>query len=126
MLVTTRGRVATAAIVVAITALASSTSTQTRVRVWVDTDPAIGEPERDVDDGFALVQAFRSPEIQIRGISVVFGNAPLDQGLSIARRIAGSSARRLSAYSRAPRPPTHAEPRPMPPRHSPLRFARNL
>ena len=26
--------------------------------VWIDTDPAIGEPERDVDDGLALVQAF--------------------------------------------------------------------
>jgi pyrimidine-specific ribonucleoside hydrolase len=58
------------------------------VPVWLDTDPAIGEPERDVDDGFALVQAFRSPELAIRGISVVFGNAPLDQGVPIARRLA--------------------------------------
>lgn len=58
-----------------------------RTRVWIDTDPAIGEPERDVDDGFALLQAFRSPELDIRGISVVFGNAPFDQGLPIARRL---------------------------------------
>lgn len=56
--------------------------------MWIDTDPAIGEPERDVDDGFALLQAFRSPELDIRGISVVFGNAPLEQGLPIARRLA--------------------------------------
>lgn len=55
--------------------------------VWIDTDPAIGEPERDVDDGLALVQAFHSPELDIRGISVVFGNAPLDRGLPIARAI---------------------------------------
>ncbi len=54
-------------------------------RVWIDTDPAIGEPERDVDDGFALLQAFRSPELNIRGVSVVFGNAPFDQGLPIAQ-----------------------------------------
>ena len=56
-------------------------------RVWIDTDPAIGEPERDVDDGFALLQAFRSPELDIRGVSVVFGNAPFDQGLPIAQRL---------------------------------------
>ena len=40
-----------------------------------------------MDDGFALVQAFRSRELEIRGISVVFGNAPLNQGLPIARRL---------------------------------------
>lgn len=57
------------------------------LRVWIDTDPAIGEPERDVDDGFALLQAFRSPELDIRGVSVVFGNAPFDQGLPIAQRL---------------------------------------
>ncbi len=59
-----------------------------KTRVWIDTDPAIGEPERDVDDGFALLQAFRSPELDIRGVSVVFGNAPFEQGLPIARRLA--------------------------------------
>jgi inosine-uridine nucleoside N-ribohydrolase len=58
-----------------------------RVSVWIDTDPAIGEPERDVDDGLALVQAFHSPELDIRGVSVVFGNASLDRGLPIARRL---------------------------------------
>ena len=57
------------------------------VAVWIDTDPAIGEPERDVDDGLALVQAFHSPELDIRGVSVVFGNAALDRGLPIARRL---------------------------------------
>ena len=55
--------------------------------VWIDTDPAIGEPERDVDDGVALVQAFHSPELDIRGVSVVFGNAELERGLPIARRL---------------------------------------
>src|SRR2546430_4761749 len=59
----------------------------TPVPVWIDTDPAIGETERDVDDGVALVQAFHSPELDIRGVSVVFGNAALDRGLPIARRL---------------------------------------
>src|SRR5215218_699801 len=57
------------------------------IPVWIDTDPAMGEPERDVDDGLALVQAFHSPELDIRGVSVVFGNAELDRGLPIARRL---------------------------------------
>jgi inosine-uridine nucleoside N-ribohydrolase len=64
--------------------LASAGGAQTRMPVWIDTDPALGEPDRDVDDGFALVQALHSPELEIRGISVVFGNAPLDRGMPIA------------------------------------------
>jgi inosine-uridine nucleoside N-ribohydrolase len=56
--------------------------------VWIDTDPSVQqEGVHEVDDGFALVQAFRSPELQIRGVSVVFGNAPLDQAFPSAQEI---------------------------------------
>lgn len=55
--------------------------------VWIDTDPAVGEKDRDVDDGLALVQAFHSPELAVRGVSVVFGNAPLAAGVPIARTL---------------------------------------
>ena len=75
-----------AALVLAAT-LARLLAAPAPVPVWIDTDPAIGEPERDVDDGLALVQAFHSPELDIRGVSVVFGNAALDRGLPIARRL---------------------------------------
>lgn len=51
MLVLTHGMAAAAMVV----ALASTSVAQTRVPVWIDTDPALGEPERDVDDGLALV-----------------------------------------------------------------------
>lgn len=85
MLVLTRALVT----IVGCIALISEASAQSSVAVWVDTDPAIGEPERDVDDGLALVQAFNSPELDLRGVSVVFGNAPLDRGLPIARRLVG-------------------------------------
>src|SRR6185295_18269982 len=61
----------------------------TPVPVWIDTDPAVGVADRDVDDGFALLQAFRSPEIVVRGVSVVFGNAPLAQAWPIGLRIVG-------------------------------------
>ena len=57
------------------------------IPVWIDTDPAVGVKDRDVDDGFALVQAFNSPEVAVRGVSVVFGNAPLPEGWLIGGRI---------------------------------------
>jgi len=55
--------------------------------VWIDTDPAIGVPDADVDDGLALVQAFRSPELAVRGVSVVFGNTTLPRAYAIAREV---------------------------------------
>ncbi|MCB9641860.1 MAG: nucleoside hydrolase [Myxococcales bacterium] len=54
-----------------------------RIPVWIDADPSVGLVGRDVDDGFAILQAFHSPELDIRGISVVFGNAPLEKAVSI-------------------------------------------
>jgi pyrimidine-specific ribonucleoside hydrolase len=55
--------------------------------IWIDTDPAVGEKDRDVDDGLALIQSFHSPEIQIRGISAVFGNTELIKAFPIAQEI---------------------------------------
>jgi len=82
--------------------LTAAQAAPSRVAVWIDTDPAIGQPERDVDDGLALVQAFRSPELEIRGVSVVFGNAPLDRGLPIAQRLVRSfGPPRLRVYAGA-------------------------
>jgi inosine-uridine nucleoside N-ribohydrolase len=65
------------------------------VEVWIDTDPSIGVPFHDADDGFALVQAFNSPELRIRGISVSYGNASLKRATKITRamtRLFGSRA----------------------------------
>ena len=44
------------------------------------------------DDGVAMVQAFHSPELRVAGVSVVFGNAPVDRGYAIARDIVGRFA----------------------------------
>lgn len=57
--------------------------------VWIDTDPSVAPGGHEVDDGFALIQAFHSKEIAIRGVSVVFGNAPLSTALPIARTLLG-------------------------------------
>lgn len=54
-------------------------------RVWIDTDPSLGAAYREVDDAFALVLAFRSPELRIAGISTTFGNAGVKRTTVVAR-----------------------------------------
>ena len=76
----------------------------TTTRTWIDTDPAIGIPGCDVDDGLALIQAFHSPELELGGVSAVFGNAPLDKAFPLAQEISrrfgpeGASDARLVRY----------------------------
>lgn len=48
--------------------------TERPLPVWIDADPAYAELLRDTDDVLALLQAFGSPELDVRGVSVVFGN----------------------------------------------------
>ncbi len=68
-------------------ALAAGGGARPVTDVWLDVDVAAGLPGRDVDDALALIQAFHSPELKIRGVSAVFGNAPLADGLPIAREV---------------------------------------
>ena len=43
--------------------------------VWIDMDPSCGASETaDVDDCWALLDALRSPELHVLGISTTFGN----------------------------------------------------
>ncbi len=58
------------------------------VAVWLDVDPAVRRGGHEPDDGVAMVQAFRSPELRVVGVSTVFGNAPVGDGHEIAREIA--------------------------------------
>jgi pyrimidine-specific ribonucleoside hydrolase len=55
--------------------------------IWIDTDVSIGSPIREVDDAFALVLAFHSPEIRIAGLSTTYGNAPLAHTTRAARHL---------------------------------------
>jgi len=59
--------------------------------VWIDTDVSIGSPIREVDDAYALVLAFHSPEIRIAGLSTTYGNAPVGQ----TTRVAGDLVKRF-------------------------------
>ncbi len=58
--------------------------------VWIDTDPSIGSPVREVDDAYALVLAMHSPELRIAGISTTYGNASLARTTKVARMLASS------------------------------------
>ena len=62
-----------------------------RKRLIIDTDVALGivhkDRPRDIDDGFAIVEAINSPDIELLGISCVFGNAPLDLVHQVAAEI---------------------------------------
>ncbi len=57
----------------------------------IDTDPALGLMREghpsDVDDGFAIVEAINSDRIDLKGVTVTFGNAPLDAALGVAREL---------------------------------------
>jgi pyrimidine-specific ribonucleoside hydrolase len=57
----------------------------------IDTDPALGVIHggrpRDVDDAFALAEALNAPDVDLRGITVTFGNAPLDRAVTVAQEL---------------------------------------
>ncbi|CAN5677410.1 nucleoside hydrolase [soil metagenome] len=55
--------------------------------VWIDSDPSIGPPWREVDDAFGLLLAFRSPELRIVGISTTYGNVSLPRTTTVARAL---------------------------------------
>ena len=61
-------------------------------RLIIDTDVALGVVQdgrpRDIDDGFAICEAINSDEIDLVGISCVFGNAPIDDVFGVAKEIA--------------------------------------
>lgn len=60
---------------------------KTTRRVWIDTDPAILSGNGEVDDGFALLQALKSPELDVIGISAVFGNTDIEHTFPMAKDI---------------------------------------
>jgi inosine-uridine nucleoside N-ribohydrolase len=73
--------------------------------VWIDTDVSIGSPFREVDDAYALVLAFHSPELRIAGISASYGNADLGRATRVAREMTerfGPSGLRVFAGAQSP------------------------
>lgn len=64
-------------------------------RILIDTDPNLWVPRRDIDDALALLFLANSPEVQIEGITINFGNVKASVGYAAARELlerAGYSA----------------------------------
>lgn len=80
-------RACCAAVVAAFAFAFSAAAADAATRIWIDTDPSIGAPYREVDDAFALVLAFHSPEVEIAGISTTFGNAGVKRTTAVAREL---------------------------------------
>lgn len=59
----------------------------TRKAIILDTDPGIGTPGSDVDDGLAIALALLHPACDLLGLTIVAGNVPHDDGLPNALRL---------------------------------------
>jgi len=90
------------------------------IPLLIDTDVALGvEHEgrpRDIDDGFAIVGALNAPELELLGVTTVYGNAPHADVYRVANEIAALKQAQLAvvpgAVERLPRegalPPPNA------------------
>lgn len=56
-----------------------------RKRLIIDCDPGLGVPGADVDDNLAVLLALTSPEVELLGVTVTFGNTPRDAGMTSLR-----------------------------------------
>jgi len=56
-------------------------------RILVDTDPNMWVPRRDIDDALALLFLMASPEVEIEGITINFGNVSAPVGYAAARKL---------------------------------------
>lgn len=78
--------------------------TEKTQRVWIDTDAACGIGRRtDPDDCLAIAYLARSKDLDIAGISTVFGNAPRDAVdrtvRALAEQLAPESPRTIAVFS---------------------------
>jgi len=62
-------------------------SSDGRVPAWLDVSPALGEPARDPADALAVLHAFGTGRLHVRGVSTTFGNAPLVRGFPAAQAL---------------------------------------
>ncbi|HEY6760335.1 MAG TPA: nucleoside hydrolase [Baekduia sp.] len=56
-------------------------------RIILDTDPGLGAPGADIDDGLAIALALRSPEIVLEALTIVVGNVDVEIGRANAEAL---------------------------------------
>ncbi|WP_031426462.1 nucleoside hydrolase [Flavimarina sp. Hel_I_48] len=65
----------------------------TKKQVWIDTDLAAGmkrvnaEGFSDVDDAYAILQLMKAENVEIVGMSAVFGNTPLENAFPLCQKM---------------------------------------
>lgn len=69
--------------------LPDAVAAKEKTLIWIDTDSAFGVPGFDVDDAWAIVAAFHSPDLEVVGVSAVFGEAPLNEAYAVAGELTG-------------------------------------
>ncbi len=94
-------------------------------RLWIDTDAACGYSRRtDPDDCFAIALLAQFSDVQVVGISTVFGNGPLEvvnrTTIDLASGLSAELRRPLPVYSGYPGPQTENSPPLKPPAHDAL------
>lgn len=57
-------------------------------RIILDTDPGLGAPGADIDDGLAIALAARSPELALEALTIVVGNVDVRTGEANAKALA--------------------------------------
>jgi inosine-uridine nucleoside N-ribohydrolase len=70
-------------------------------RILVDTDPNLWVSRRDIDDALALLFLMASPEVQIEGITVNFGNVSTPVGYAAARELLERAGRSIPLHGGA-------------------------
>ena len=84
--------------------LVLAASTASARAVWIDTDLSLGSPLREVDDGYALLLALRSPELRVVGVSTTYGNTPLPGTTARTRKSLGAFGSSLPVHPGAASP----------------------
>jgi purine nucleosidase len=56
-------------------------------RIILDTDPGLGAPGADIDDGLAIALALRSPEVKLEALTIVVGNVDVQVGRANAEAL---------------------------------------
>jgi len=66
--------------------------------IWIDADVAVGmerygrEGYSDVDDGYAILQLFKAENVDIKGMSAVFGNTRIDDAFRLSQYMSSEFA----------------------------------
>ena len=64
-----------------------------RRKIILDTDPAVGIPGTDADDPLALMLAIKHPDLDLLGVTTVFGNCPPALGARSAAAVLRAAGR---------------------------------